>query len=90
MQMPSLYPYYTRFGSLTGALKQAGLIPNRVGVHKKYSDPELLDILRNKAKELGRVLTGNDLGKRNNMPVRQVYIYRFGGLQIALKKAGIL
>jgi hypothetical protein len=47
-------------------------------------------MLRNKARELGRVLTGDDLGKRNNMPVRQVYIYRFGGLQRALKKAGIL
>ncbi|MBU4373432.1 MAG: hypothetical protein KJ714_03120 [Euryarchaeota archaeon] len=44
----------------------------------------------NKAKELGRPPHCDDLGSRNNMPVHQVYTYRFGGLRKALKKAHIL
>lgn len=89
-EMPKFLTYVYRFGSFKSACKEAGLSYRKHGRSIKFTDDELLDMLRNKAKELGRVLTGNDLGKRNNMPVRQVYIYRFGGLQIALKKAGIL
>lgn len=89
-EMPKFLTYVYRFGSFKSACKEAGLSYRKHGRSIKFTDDELLDMLRNKAKELGRVLTGNDLGKRNNMPVRQVYIYRFGGLQRALKKAGIL
>ncbi len=88
-QMPSVYPYYTMFGSLTDALKQAGLMPNRVGVHKKYSDLELLDILRSKAKSSGRTPTSEDVEADQFMPSRNTYRLRFGSFQRAIRKAGL-
>ncbi len=88
-EMPSFLTYVYRFGSFRSACKKAGLLHRKHGRPIQHTDAELLDWLRNKAKELGRVPTCDDLGRRNNMPVRQVYTYRFGGLRKALKKAGI-
>ncbi len=88
--MPSFSTYVYRFGSFQLACKKVGLLPRKQGRSVKYTDAELLDMLRNKTKKLGRPPTWNDLGKCNNMPARQVYTYRFGGIRKALKKAGIL
>lgn len=88
--MPSFSTYVYRFGSFQLACKKVGLLSRKQGRSVKYTDAELLDMLRNKTKELGRPPAWNDLGKYNNMPARQVYTYRFGGIRKALKKAGIL
>lgn len=88
--MPNFLTYVYRFGSFRMACKKAGLLYRKRGIPIKYADTELLDLLKQKAKQLGRMPLGRDLGNKNNMPARQVYAYRFGGLRKALKKAGIL
>ncbi|MBU4373433.1 MAG: hypothetical protein KJ714_03125 [Euryarchaeota archaeon] len=88
-QMPSLYPYYIIFGSIPNALKQAGMMPNRVGMHKKYTDPELLDILRSKARSLGRTPTSEDMDADQSLPSGMTYRYRFGSFRQAIRKAGL-
>jgi hypothetical protein len=88
--MPSFSTYVYRFGSFQLACKKVGLLPRKQGRSAKYTDTELLDMLRNKTKELGRPPAWHDFGKYNNMPARQVYTYRFGGIRKALKKARIL
>lgn len=88
-QMPSLYPYYNMFGSISNALKQVGLMPNRVGTHKKYTDLELLEMLRNKTRGLGRTPTSEDVDADPSLPSYMTYKYRFGSFRQAIRKAGL-
>lgn len=83
--MPSFLTYVHRFGSFRQACKEAGLNYRKHGREAKYTDRELLDRLKKKTEELGRAPVHHDLGRKNGMPPRQVYTYRFGGLTVALK-----
>lgn len=88
--MPNYLTYVYHFGSFRLACEEAGMLYRERGVPIKYTDPELLDLLKQKAKQLGGRPLGRDLGNKNNMPSKQLYNNRFGGLRNALKKAGIL
>lgn len=88
-KLPSVYTYYTAFGSMTKALRMAGLMPNKVGRDEKYSDSQLLENLKTKAGSLGRTPTCEDMDSDPAMPSYPTYKYRFGSFQNAIKKAGL-
>jgi len=79
MRNGSLYKKY--FGSWKNALKMVGMKSSKKA--RIYSDEFLLNIIRNKAEELGRTPTGAELDHC------QAIIKRFGNLSIASKKAGV-
>ena len=54
----------------------------------RHSNEGLLQMLRDLATELGRAPKSSDL-PRGNLPTRETYRTRFGGLRMALKKAGV-
>lgn len=85
--MPSRSTYDNRFGNFSKAITLAGL--DIKPVNKRYTDKELLDKLREKATEIGRIPTTFDLSADPDMPSSVTYRNRFGGLMVATEKAGI-
>ncbi|KRT93063.1 MULTISPECIES: homing endonuclease associated repeat-containing protein [Bacillus] len=65
-----------RFGSYKKALEAAG-------VTEKYADDDLLDLIKDKYRELGRP------PKKNEVPKSRLIVKRFGSFKGALKLAGI-
>lgn len=72
--MPSPMSYIDRFGSWGRALELAGLTPKG----KKYSDKELLDMMKNKIEELGRKPTIKEVDTDEKMPSSGAYRSHFG------------
>lgn len=85
-RMPHPGTYAERFGSFTKALLMVGLRPSQ---WKGLSDEELLEMLRAKARDLGRTPTMKDVDDDPNMPSFQMYISRFGSFTEALERAGL-
>jgi hypothetical protein len=72
------------FGSWNKATRAAGLVPRRFATRA-----ELLGLLRELGKELGRVPTARDLdARRGSMPSKSLYWHTFGSLTTALREAG--
>lgn len=88
---PSADAYRRHFGSWEKAIELAGL-PKRARKCNKlnrYSDEELLEILREVSKELGRTPKMTDFRKgHDNMPSAGTFVIRFGSWTAALEKAG--
>jgi Homing endonuclease associated repeat len=72
------------FGSWNRAKRQAGLVPRRFATRE-----ELLGLLQELGKRLGRVPTAKDVdANRGWMPSKSLYWHTFGSLTNALKEAG--
>jgi hypothetical protein len=72
------------FGSWNRAKRRAGLIPRRFATRE-----ELLGVLRDLGRELGRVPTAKDLDeRRGSLPSKSLYWHTFGSLTVALREAG--
>jgi Homing endonuclease associated repeat len=73
-----------RFGSWNRAKRRAGLVPRRFATRE-----ELLGLLRDLGKELGRTPTVRDLDARKGaMPSKSLLWHTFGSLAAALREAG--
>jgi hypothetical protein len=73
-----------RFGSWNAAKRAAGLLPRRFATRE-----ELLQVLRDLGKELGRTPTARDLEmRRGSLPSKSLYWHTFGSLKTALREAG--
>ena len=83
--LPNASVFVRVFGSWGNALIAAGL----KGKKSHYSDDELIKMLREKAKELGRNPLQKDLDDDPNMPSKTAYYDHFGGWNEALEKAGL-
>ena len=72
------------FGSWNRAKRKAGLVPRRFATRE-----ELLALLQELGKELGRVPTARDIDEhRGKMPSKSLYWHTFGSLTNALREAG--
>jgi len=72
------------FGSWNEAKRKAGLVPRRFATRE-----ELLELLRELGKELGRIPTARDIeANRGRMPSKSLYWHTFGSLANALREAG--
>ena len=72
------------FGSWNRAKRKAGLVPRRFATRE-----ELLALLQDLGKELGRVPTARDIDEhRGKMPSKSLYWHTFGSLTNALREAG--
>ncbi len=72
------------FGSWNKAKRAAGLVPRRFATRE-----ELLGLLQELGKRLGRVPTAKDVdANRGWMPSKSLYWHTFGSLTNALKEAG--
>ncbi len=72
------------FGSWNAAKREAGLVPRRFATRD-----ELLGLLRELGKRLGRVPTARDIEEnRAAMPSKSLYWHTFGSLSAALREAG--
>jgi hypothetical protein len=72
------------FGSWNAAKREAGLLPRRFATRE-----ELLQVLRDLGKELGRTPTARDLeDRRGSLPSKSLYWHTFGSLTTALREAG--
>src|SRR5256885_11971114 len=72
------------FGSWNRAKRQAGLVPRRFATRE-----ELLALLKELGRELGRVPTARDIDEhRGRMPSKSLYWHTFGSLTNALREAG--
>lgn len=83
-EYPSSNVYHTRFESWNNALEMAGLC-----IRGKYTDKELLDILKRFYKENGRVPMQSDFVNNYGCPSYAFYRNRFGGWNKALLLAGL-
>src|SRR3954454_17104229 len=73
------------FGSWNRAKRKAGLVPRRFATRE-----ELLTLLEELGKELGRVPTARDIDEhRGKMPSKSLYWHTFGSLTNALRGAGL-
>ena len=86
-------PIYRTFGSWGAALKAAGLKPRQKGVDKgvsipRYSNDDLLDMIRTQYEETGKIPTASDCS-RGFLPTAGLFIKRFGSFPNARKMAGI-
>ena len=72
------------FGSWNAAKREAGLVPRR------FATPEeLLQLLQELGKELGRIPTARDIDEhRGKLPSKSLYWHTFGSLTNALRDAG--
>jgi hypothetical protein len=68
------------YGSVSNALASLGLIPTK----PEYTKEKLIEIIRNKAKELGKIPSANDMRK----PSPTVFCKYFGSWNNALTEAG--
>ncbi len=72
------------FGSWNEAKRRAGLVPRRFATRE-----ELLVLLKQLGKRLGRTPTAKDLdANRRSMPSKSLYWHTFGSLTNALREAG--
>src|SRR3954462_11943916 len=72
------------FGSWNRAKRKAGLVPRRFATRD-----ELLALLEELGKELGRVPTARDIDEhRGKLPSKSLYWHTFGSLTNALREAG--
>jgi len=72
------------FGSWNRAKRQAGLVPRRFATRE-----ELLALLQELGRELGRVPTARDIDeRRGRLPSKSLYWHTFGSLTNALREAG--
>src|SRR3954469_3236908 len=72
------------FGSWNKAKRAAGLVPRRHATRE-----ELLSLLRELGRRLGRVPTTKDIeANRGFMPSKSLYWHTFGSLSNALREAG--
>ena len=72
------------FGSWNEAKRAAGLVPRRFATRA-----ELVGLLRDLGKELGRIPTAKDIDeRRGSMPSKSLYWHTFGSLSSALREAG--
>ncbi|MDD3016751.1 MAG: AP2 domain-containing protein [Lactococcus chungangensis] len=83
-EIGNVYGYIKCFGSWSNAVKAAGLKEHKQGFEKKYTDEDLIEGIREKAKELGRTPTQIEM----QSPSFTSYLYRFGTWNNALKAAG--
>ncbi len=72
---------FNHFGNYSNALKKARLTKNKKD--KKYSDAYLINLVKNKSKELGRAPFSTEMGS-----MKTTLILRFGTWKEVLKKAG--
>src|SRR2546421_3477478 len=72
------------FGSWNRAKRKAGLVPRRFATRE-----ELLALLQELGKEVGRVPTARDIDEhRGKLPSKSLYWHTFGSLTNALREAG--
>src|SRR5436189_6474326 len=72
------------FGSWNRAKRKAGLVPRRFATRE-----ELLTLLEELGKEVGRVPTARDIDEhRGKLPSKSLYWHTFGSLTNALREAG--
>jgi hypothetical protein len=72
------------FGSWNAAKREAGLVPRRFATRE-----ELVGLLHELGRELGRTPTAKDLdARRGSMPSKSLYWHTFGSLSAALREAG--
>lgn len=72
------------FGSWNNAKRLAGLVPRRFATRE-----ELLDLLRQLGRALGRAPTAKDLdARKGSLPSKSLYWHTFGSLTAALREAG--
>jgi hypothetical protein len=72
------------FGSWNAAKRAAGLVPRRFATRE-----ELLGLLRELGKELGRPPTARDIDEhKGRLPSKSLYWHTFGSLSTALREAG--
>src|SRR5438309_10271072 len=85
-EQTSLHPQTVieHFGSWNRAKRKAGLVPRRFATRE-----ELLALLQDLGKELGRVPTARDIDEhRGKLPSKSLYWHTFGSLTNALREAG--
>jgi hypothetical protein len=71
------------FGSWNAAKREAGLVPRRFATRE-----ELVGLLHELGRELGRTPTAKDLdARRGSMPSKSLYWHTFGSLSAALREA---
>jgi len=75
-----------RFGSAAAAIKLAGLVPNGKGDCRRYSTPQLIEMLSSFRGLHGRWPAASDT-RRGLLPDVSTYIERFGSWARALRKA---
>ncbi len=94
-KMPSAVTYVNRFGCYKNALIMANLSkahPKHVEKPKKakdYTDAELIAMLQNYAKKLGRTPKIKDVENEPEMPSAGAYVRRFGSYTNALIMANL-
>ena len=84
---PCYSTYSHRFGSWNKALKKAGF--GKALRRNKYSDRELINILRCVTKKLGHAPSREEMRKYHPSPCYDVYLNRFGSFAQALEVAGV-
>ena len=82
--IPSSVTFSRRFGNWNLALKAAGLALNS---HRRTTDEDILELIKKRASELGRVPRSRDMGPRFGYPSAMTYAKRFGSWNAALKSA---
>ncbi len=85
-ECPSANTYLKRFNGWNNSLKIAGL---KINVRKSYDKKELIENLKQLAKELGRVPKPKDLKGKKWAASYATYRKYFGSWKEALKTAGI-
>ncbi len=84
--MPGSTTYIRRFGSWTNALKKASL---EICGNRKWTEGELLDLLKKLSVKLKRLPVKRDLEKDKSLPNIWTYKNRFGSWEQSLEKAGL-
>ncbi len=83
-ELPSSTTYIKRFGSWNAALKAAGL---KINAKQKYEAQEMIESLRQLAKELGRLPKNSDLKGKKWIASSATYRKYFGSWKKALQAA---
>ena len=84
---PPAGTYIRRFGSLDNAFERAGLPANNLRC--RYTDEQLLEPLKNLAKELGHAPKIKESNSYKGTASTVTYIQRFGSWKNALEAAGL-
>ena len=85
---PSIKAFIKEFGSWSNALRATGFVPPTRYLNS-YTDDELIEILQNKAKSLGRIPDIRDMNADSNVPSAPTYGQHFGSYGNAVKIAGL-
>lgn len=85
---PSYMTYFKRFGSWNEALRLAGIEPRERHV-RRYTEAELITLLKEAAAVLGRTPKTDDLQAMDAYPSWHTYHARFGSWNKALEAAGL-